>query len=418
MKFEKYHISDEIKDNLLDIGFHKTTDIQFKAIPHILNGEDVLAIAQTGTGKTAAFAIPIVNQLQELKKKKKSKKAAFLKCLVLTPTRELTRQIGKVFSQLSRNTGVTSYAIYGGVEHDPQIKQLIGGLDLLIATPGRLFDLIAQGYINVEKVKILVLDEADHMLDLGFINDIKAIKKKLPNFHQTLFFSATINPEIKKLAYSQIKAKAMRIQVSPEKLVSKNISHFVCFLEMDQKRHLLVNFANQNPKAKMIAFVRTQVRAERVHKHLAKNEIPALTLHGAMSQNQREQNLELFRAQKSGLLVATDLTARGIDLPDITHVVNYDLPDNPENYVHRIGRTGRGFATGDALSLCSPEEKQKLDGIQNFIQTDIPVLKLDADFKEEIVFKEPEEFDIFDILQMEEELAESKKSKKKNKKKK
>lgn len=413
MKFEKYRISDEVKSNLLDMGFHRTTDIQFKAIPPIMNGEDLLAIAQTGTGKTAAFAIPIVNAIQE---KKENNKAKGLMCLVLAPTRELAQQIGKVFSKLSKKTGVKSYAVYGGVDQDPQIEQLKGGIDVLIAAPGRMFDLISQGHIDVSKVKTLVLDEADHMLDLGFIDDIKAVKAKLPNNHQTLFFSATINPKIKKLAYSQISSSAMRIQVSPEKLISKNISHFITKVEMDEKRHLLLNFLNEIPEAKVIVFVRTQVRAERVLKHLRKNSIDALNIHGGMDQAERQESLEAFRNKESGVLIATDVSARGIDLPGISHVINYDLPDDPENYVHRIGRTGRGFAKGDALSFYSPEENDRLKHIQNFIQTDITVLKSQEAFKEALVPTTVEDLEISEILELEEELAFKTKAKKKKKK--
>ena len=224
MKFEKYEISDEIKNNLEDMGFFRTTDIQFKTIPAIMNDEDVLAIAQTGTCKTAAFAIPIIDKIHN---QKTSKRSYGIKCLVLVPTRELAQQIGQVCAQLTKNTRTSTYAIYGGVEQDGQIDQLIGGVDLLVATPGRMFDLISQEFIHIDKVRTLVLDEADHMLDLGFIEDIKSIKHKLKQRHQTLFFSATINPKIKKLAYSQVRSSALRIQVSPEKLVSKNITHFI-----------------------------------------------------------------------------------------------------------------------------------------------------------------------------------------------
>ncbi len=410
MKFEKYRISDELKKNLLNIGFHRTTDIQFKAIPPIMNGEDLLAIAQTGTGKTAAFAIPIINTLQENQAKNKNKET---KCLVLVPTRELTKQIGKVFSSLTKNTGVTSYAIYGGVDQDPQIRQLVGGVSILIATPGRMFDLISQGFIDVSGVKSLVLDEADHMLDLGFIGDIKSIKSKMPRRHQTLFFSATINPKIKKLAYSQISSSAMRIQVSPEKLVSKNITHFITKIDMDEKRHLLTNFLSENSDFKTIVFVRTQVRAERVLKHLIKNDIPAVSIHGGMEQKEREASLESFREKETGVLIATDVSARGIDLPGITHVINYDIPDDPENYVHRIGRTGRGFAKGDAISFCSPEEKEKLEAIESFIRTEITELKAGDVHKQEVRPGNIENMEVSDILAFEESLIPNKKRKKK-----
>jgi ATP-dependent RNA helicase RhlE len=373
MKFDKFAIADEIKDNLIQNGYFRTTDIQYKAIPAIMNGEDLLAIAQTGSGKTAAFAIPIINDIHSYKT---SKRTSGLKCLVMVPTRELAKQIGEVFSQLTRHTKVSCYAVYGGVEMDPQIKQLAGGIDILIATPGRMFTLVSQQFIDISKVSVLVLDEADRMLDLGFIEDIERIKRSLKQRHQTLFFSATINPKIKKLAYSQISSSAMRIQVSPEKLVNKNITHSVVKVEMDEKRHLLVNFIEANPNAKCIIFVRTQVRAQRVMAHLAKNNISVLCMHGGMDQAERENNLEEFRDQKSGWLIATDVTARGIDLPSVTHVINYDLPDNPENYVHRIGRTGRGFAKGEALSFYSTEERPLLEQIEEFIQTRIVEMKV------------------------------------------
>ena len=375
MKFEKYHIAEEIKANLINNKYFRTTDIQYKAIPAILNGEDVLAIAQTGSGKTAAFAIPIIHQIHSYKT---SKRSNGVKCLVMVPTRELAKQIGEVFAKLSKNTKASSYAIYGGVEQDPQINQLAGGVDILIATPGRMFDLISQGHLDISKVSVLVLDEADHMLDLGFIEDIESIKRKLKHKHQTLFFSATINKTIKKLAYSQISSNALRIQISPEKMVSKNISHAVVFVEMDEKRNLLANFLTENPEAKVIVFVRTQVRAQRIEEFLKKNNFACETLHGGLEQGNREKNLEAFRKNEFNVLVATDVSARGIDLPAISHVINFDLPEVPENYVHRIGRTGRGFAKGEALSFCSPNEKPLLSEIEEFLQTEIPRLKVHA----------------------------------------
>lgn len=380
MKFDKFPIAEEIKENLINNGYFRTTDIQYKAIPAIMKGEDVLAIAQTGSGKTAAFAIPIINHIHEYKTSKSSRS---VKCLVMVPTRELAKQIGEVFAKLTRHTKASSYAIYGGVEQDPQINQLAGGVDILIATPGRLFDLVSQEHLDISGVSVLVLDEADQMLDLGFIDDIDSIKRKLPRHHQTLFFSATINPKIKKLAYSQIKSGALRIQVSPEKLVSKNITHAVAKVEMDEKRHLLVHFIQANSEAKCIVFVRTQIRAERVLAHLSKNGIDAILMHGGIEQEEREKNLDLFRKKDSGVLIATDVTARGIDLPGITHVINYDLPDDPENYVHRVGRTGRGFAKGEAVSFYSTEEVEKLAQIEEFIQTKIEQLKVEKQYLQE-----------------------------------
>ncbi len=400
MRFEKFPLSSEIKDNLKAMGFFRTTDIQYKTIPAVLNGEDVLAIAQTGTGKTAAFAIPIINLIHEAKINRKLKG---LSCLVMVPTRELAKQIGQVFSQISRKTKATSFAIYGGVEQEVQIQQLKGGVDILIATPGRMFDLLSQGFIDTRFVEILVLDEADHMLDLGFIDDIKRVKRALDHRHQTLFFSATINPTIKKMAYSQIRSNALRIQVSPENLVSKNVTHSIIQVPMDDKRHLLVNFLNSYPESKTIVFVRTKIRAERVLAHLTKNSIEAVNLHGGMLQAEREKSLDGFRKSSSGVLIATDVSARGIDLPGVTHVINYDLPDDPENYVHRVGRTGRGFAKGDALSFCAPEEKEKLKQIQEFIQTEISLLEVDeTSFKEAPPSKDLDSLDIQEMLAMEE----------------
>ncbi|HRO66733.1 MAG TPA: DEAD/DEAH box helicase [Pseudobdellovibrionaceae bacterium] len=396
MKFEKYDIDPRIKENLIANGLHRTTDIQFKTIPAILNGEDVLAVAQTGSGKTAAFAIPILHQVIA---EKRNRRGRGLHCLVLVPTRELAQQIGRVFAMLSKKTGATSYAVYGGVEQDAQIAQLAGGVDILVATPGRMFDLIRRNHIETDFVRTLVLDEADRMLDLGFIEDIEAVKKRLKQRHQTLFFSATINPKIKKLAYSQIRANALRIQVSPADMVSKNITHSIVKVDMDEKRHLLIRFLGMNPEAKVIIFVRTQVRAERVGAWLAKNEVGSVSMHGGMEQSERERQLEAFRDRPTGVLIATDVTARGIDLPGITHVVNYDLPDNPENYVHRIGRTGRGFAKGRAVSFWSPEETDKLANIEELLETKLHEEKVDPSLFEPVSMKPVESMSMAELLE-------------------
>ena len=373
MKFEKYHISSAIKRNLSQLGFIRTTNIQFKAIPSILNGEDVLAIAQTGTGKTAAFAIPIINKIDSYKS---SKRSYGIKCIVMAPTRELALQIGEVFKSLSNHTKVKTFALCGGVEQDPQIKKLQDGIDILIATPGRMFDLINQGYIKLENVNTLVLDEADHMLDLGFINDIKSVKNKLTREHQTLFFSATINKDIKKLAFSQVKKSAIRIQIAPEDPVSKNVSHYVMFVEMDDKRFFLERFIKEHHGSKIIVFVRTRVRAERVAKAMERCGISTVTIHGARDQDDRADVMKKFKSGECGILIATDVSARGIDIPDVNYVINYDLPDKPENYVHRVGRTGRGVKKGDALSFCSKGEQDILEEIQQFITKDIEVIKV------------------------------------------
>ena len=373
MKFEQYHISEDIKNNLSKLGFKRPTDIQFKAIPSIMAGEDVLAIAQTGTGKTAAFAIPVIDKIHKFKS---SKRSYGIKCIVLAPTRELAQQIGEVFTKLARHTRVKTFALYGGVEQEQQIAKLQDGIDILIATPGRMFDLINQDVIKLEGVSTLILDEADHMLDLGFIEDIKYIKKMVYHKHQTLFFSATINDEIKKLAYSQVKSVAIRIQVSPKDKVSKNITHFVMFVDMDDKRFFLERFVRENPDSRMIVFVRTRVRAERVAKAMARVDIETVTIHGDKDQEQRSQVMRSFKQGNGNILIATDVSARGIDIADIDYVINYDLPEREENYVHRVGRTGRGVNKGTAISFCAPEEKDLLESIQAFLAKPIEVLKV------------------------------------------
>jgi ATP-dependent RNA helicase RhlE len=373
MKFQKYHISEDIKQNLATLGFKRPTDIQFKAIPSILNGEDVLAIAQTGTGKTAAFAIPLIDKIH---RGKSSKRDTGIKGLVMVPTRELAIQIGEVFTSIAKHTKVKTFALVGGVEQDAQLKKLQEGIDILITTPGRMFDLIHQGYIDLARIETLVLDEADHMLDLGFIKDIQYVKKMITRKHQTLFFSATINPDIKKLAFSQVRSTAIRIQISPDDPVSANVSHAVMFVEMDDKRFFLESFIRENSASKIIIFVRTRVRAERVAKAMQRVSIPSLTIHGEKDQDQRSDVMKKFKEGECRILIATDVSARGIDIPDVNYVINYDLPDKAANYVHRVGRTGRGTNKGMALSFCSEDEKEMLSEIQQFLNQEIEVIKL------------------------------------------
>ncbi|MBT3387576.1 MAG: DEAD/DEAH box helicase [Desulfobacula sp.] len=413
MKFDKYHISSSIKRNLSLLGFKRPTDIQFKAIPSIIKGEDVLAIAQTGTGKTAAFAIPVIDKIHRTKK---SKQSWGIKCIVMVPTRELAAQIGTVFNQLSKHTKVKAFAVYGGVEQDPQIKKLGDGIDVLVATPGRMFDLISQGAINLKQVNTLVLDEADQMLDLGFIKDISAVKKKLFQKHQTLFFSATINKEIKKLAFSQVKSSAIRIQISPDDPVSKNVSHFVIFVEMDDKRFFLRRFISDNPEARIIVFIRTRVRAERVSKALERSDIKSATIHGEKDQKDRTDVMNRFKQGENNILIATDVSARGIDIADVHYVINYDLPEKSENYVHRVGRTGRGVNKGIAISFCSTEEKERLEDIQLFLNKKIetiPMAKKDYAFTLSL---SSEKESIKDLIREQEEWEKKKRKKRKKKK--
>lgn len=373
MRFEHYPISEDIKRSLATLGFIKPTDIQFKAIPSILNGEDVFAIAQTGTGKTAAFAIPVINMLHE---RKSSSRSEGIKCLVMAPTRELALQISRVFEQLARHTRVKTLCVHGGVEQDPQIARLESGSDILVATPGRMFDLVSQGHLHLNRVEILILDEADHMLDLGFIRDIRDLIHHLPKKRQTLFFSATLDERIKKLAYS-IVINPIRIQISPKDKVSKNIDHAVAFIQMDDKRFFLEQLIRNNPEAKILVFVRTKVRAERVLSAMQRVNITAESIHGDKEQKSRLQVMNRFREGSTRVLIATDVSARGIDIPDVDFVVNYDLPDVAENYVHRIGRTGRAKKRGKAISFCSDEERPVLETIESFLTVPVSVMKVD-----------------------------------------
>ncbi len=375
MKFSDYTIAPEVKQNLETLGFKRPTDIQFKAIPHILQGEDVLAIAQTGTGKTAAFAIPIISQLHV---RKTSSRSEGIRCVVMVPTRELAIQIAEAFQELARHTKVRIFAVTGGVDQAPQIARLDKGFDVLVATPGRVFDLVHQGHLRLNRVEMLVLDEADHMLALGFIKDIRDLIRHLPRTRQTLFFSATIDEEIKKLAYSLV-VNPIRIQISPDNPVNTNITHFIAFVEMDDKRFFLERLINEHPDSKMLVFVRTKVRAERVLKALERVGIQSQTIHGDKDQEDRLQVMRSFRDGVVKVLIATDISARGIDIPNVDYVVNYDMPEPPENYVHRIGRTGRGVSKGRAVAFCSPEEQPLLRDIENYIGQQIEAIMFSDD---------------------------------------
>jgi len=412
MKFEEYKIAEGIKTSISKLGFKKPTDIQFKSIPPILRGEDVLAIAQTGTGKTAAFAIPVLHTLQDRKIKGRPDG---VKCLVMVPTHELALQTENVFRVLGKHTRVKSFAIHGGVDQDPQIKQLNKGVDVLIATPGRMFDLVSQGALQMHRIEILVLDEADHMLDMGFIKDIRDLMKHLPRKRQTLFFSATINEQIKKIAYSLV-SDAIRIQISPKDPVAKNIEHAVAFIEMDDKRFFLESVINNQPDQKILVFVRTKVRAERVKKALDRVNVQSETIHSDKEQEQRELTMQQFRSGSVKVLIATDISARGIDIPDVELVVNYDLPESPEYYVHRVGRTGRGTNKGQAISFCSKEEREMLGIIEGQLGKPIYRTEISKGFYRDTTesSKENEETDWQSLLDQEDEFQ--KKKKKKNKK--
>lgn len=397
MKFEDYPLSPELKRTIAQQGWRRPTDIQYRAIRPILEGEDVLAIAQTGTGKTAAFAIPIVQKLQE--RKESQWRESGIGCLVMVPTRELALQLTEVFTALARGTKVNVLGLTGGVEIEPQIAQLTKELDVLITTPGRMYDLLGRKQLRLDRTDILVLDEADLMLDLGFIEDIRGVIGHLKRKHQTLFFSATIDERIKKLAYSLVH-NPIRIQISPKDPVSKNVDHSVVFIEMDDKRFFLERFVKENPEAKILVFTRTRVRAERVAKAMERVGISSLTLHGDMEQAKREAALEAFRQGEQQLMIATDVSARGIDIPDVSHVINYDLPEQPDYYVHRVGRTGRGRNRGVAYSFCAPQEHELLAAIERYTGNDIKVIELDrSEYKSTLAFTREDGMGLDELMQ-------------------
>jgi len=414
MKFEDYRIAPEIKRSLANLAFRRPTDIQYKAIPPVLKGEDVLAIAQTGTGKTAAFAIPIIQLINQQIEKNN---VIGIQCVVLVPTRELAIQITDVFNDIARYTKVITLSVHGGVDQDPQIKELKKGIDILVATPGRMFDLVSQKHIKLDKVKTIILDEADHMLDLGFIKDIHDLIKFIPRKHQTLFFSATIDAKIKKLAYSLVN-NPIRIQISPKDPVAKNIEHAVAFIEMDDKRFFLERFINENPDSKMLVFVRTKVRAERVLKALERVNLASQTIHGGKDQDDRFEVMNSFKNGSNNILIATDVTSRGIDIPDVDYVINYDLPEKVENYVHRVGRTGRASSKGKAISFCSKGEREVLKEIEDYL--DKPVAKLDitkGDYMQTLEFSNESHSDWKTLINQSDNFDKRKKKKKSGKKK-
>ncbi|HBL75617.1 MAG: RNA helicase [Bacteroidetes bacterium GWF2_42_66] len=409
MKFEQYSISPDIKKSLSKLGFNRPTDIQFKSIPPIMRGEDVLAIAQTGTGKTAAFAIPVLHLLDE---RKIPGRPDGIKCLVMVPTRELALQITGVFEQIGKHTRVKTFCVFGGVEQGPQIAKLEKGIDILVATPGRMFDLVSQGYINFGRIEILILDEADHMLDLGFIRDIRDLLKFLPKNRQTLFFSATIDEKIKELAYS-LTRKPIRIQISPKDPVAKNVDHSVAFIEMDDKRFFLERIVEENPDKKILVFVRTKVRAERVKKAMERVGVNSETIHGDKEQKERFEVLDKFRSGEIRMLIATDVSARGIDIPGVNFVINYDLPEQSENYVHRVGRTGRAKERGHAVSFCSQEEKPILEEIEMYLDKKVKVLEIGkGEYMETLDFTKDHDNDWRSLLKEEAGLSPKKRKKK------
>ena len=368
--FQQLNIIAPILDALKAEGYTHPTPIQEQAIPIVLTGSDLLGCAQTGTGKTAAFAIPILQQLQALPKATGPQK---IKVLVLTPTRELAIQIGESFSVYGGNLNIKNLVIFGGVPQGAQVKALKAGVDILVATPGRLLDLIGQNYISLKDIGIFVLDEADRMLDMGFINDVKKVVARLPVKRQTLFFSATMPPEIQKLA-NTILVKPQKVEVTPVSTTAETIQQSLYFVDQKEKKKLLVYLLEDKRIERVLVFIRTKHGADKLVKDLHKSHISAEAIHGNKSQNARQRALSNFKASVTRVLIATDIAARGIDIDDLTHVINFDLGDVPETYVHRIGRTGRAGNSGIAIAFCDSEEKDNLKAIQKLIGFQIPVV--------------------------------------------
>jgi ATP-dependent RNA helicase RhlE len=370
MQFESLNIIEPILKSLKEEGYTTPTPIQAKAIPIVLEGTDLLGCAQTGTGKTAAFAIPILQLLSANKSFDKKRK---IRSLIVTPTRELAIQIAESFNNYGRHTGLKCAVIFGGVNQNPQTAALQNGVDILIATPGRLLDLMNQRHVSLRDIEIFVLDEADRMLDMGFIHDVKKLLLALPKKRQSLFFSATMPPEIVKLA-NTILVNPSKVEVTPVSSTADTIKQFIYFVDKGNKNALLVDILkNQNIKTALV-FTRTKHGADKVQKILVKSNIKAEAIHGNKSQNARQRALSGFKDQTIRVLVATDIAARGIDVDELEYVINYDISNIAETYVHRIGRTGRAGANGTAFSFCDAEEKAYLKDIEKLISKKIPVI--------------------------------------------
>ena len=371
MKFKDLKLISPILDALKDQNYSEPTEIQAKSIPLVLNGDDVLGSAQTGTGKTAAFAIPIIQHLMNgeqnhLKNRK-------ISSLVVTPTRELAIQIEENFKAYSKYTKIRSTVIFGGVSQHSQTRALKNGIDILIATPGRLLDLMNQGFISLKGIKYFVLDEADRMLDMGFIHDIKKIIQKLPKKRQSLFFSATMPQNIVDLS-RQILVNPKKVSVNPVSSAAETIKQFLYTTNKDKKRNLLLHILSDPKLEQVLLFSRTKHGANKIVKNLSKKNINCAAIHGDRNQNQRQKALKDFKDGKIRVLVATDIAARGIDINKLRYVINYDIPNESETYVHRIGRCGRAGEEGIAISICEPEENAYVRDIEKLIKQKIPLI--------------------------------------------
>ncbi|MBI4799493.1 MAG: DEAD/DEAH box helicase [Desulfarculus sp.] len=369
--FAELNLLPPLRRALDHLGYAVPTPIQAQAIPHLLAGRDLLGCAQTGTGKTAAFALPMLQRLAQDRRRPAPKAA---RALVLTPTRELAVQIADSFRAYGRHLPLTMAVVYGGVGHIPQVRACARGVDVLVATPGRLLDLMGQGLIRLDSLEVFVLDEADRMLDMGFLPDIKRVLSVLPARRQTLFFSATMPPAIAGLADGMLK-DPVKVAVTPAATPVELIEQRVLFVSQADKRALLGEVLKDAGITRALIFTRTKHGADRVARQLDGLNVATGVIHGNKSQNARQQALDLFRSGRTRVLVATDIAARGIDVEGISHVINYDLPHEPESYVHRIGRTGRAGAEGVAISFCGSDERAQLRQIEKLIHQSVPVVE-------------------------------------------
>jgi len=370
MSFENLNLIEPILRALKTEGYTTPTPIQEQAIPIVLQHKDLLGCAQTGTGKTAAFAIPILQLLYQDRLQHKEQKT--IKALILTPTRELAIQIDESFAAYGKHTGLKHLVIFGGVSQNPQTDALKRGVDILVATPGRLLDLMNQRYVHLDHIKMLVLDEADRMLDMGFVHDVKKVIAKVPVKRQTLFFSATMPTEIQQLA-NTILTRPEKVEVTPPSSTADTIQQTLFYVEKQDKKSLLAHLLKDKNIKTALVFTRTKHGADKVVKDLVRVGITAEAIHGNKSQNARQRALSNFKNRTTRVLIATDIAARGIDIDELTHVINYELPNIPETYVHRIGRTGRAGLNGIAFSFCDEEEIEFLKDIHKLISKEIPV---------------------------------------------
>jgi ATP-dependent RNA helicase RhlE len=369
MQFQDLKLIEPLLRAVRAEGYDQPTPIQTQAIPHVLTGKDLIGCAQTGTGKTAAFALPILQRLATLTQ---NKQRGVIRALVLSPTRELATQIGDSFAAYGRHTGLKHTVIFGGVGQHPQIQAVRRGVDILVATPGRLLDLMNQGAIRLNTIEIFVLDEADRMLDMGFIHDVRRVIATLPTKRQTLLFSATMPQDIQDLA-DRILINPVRVEVTPQATTVEKIEQSVFFVEKKDKRALLEHLLDDKAIRRVLVFTRTKHGANKLAQQLDRANIQSEAIHGNKSQTARERALANFKSGKTRVLVATDIAARGIDVDGVTHVINYDLPNEPESYVHRIGRTARAGASGIAYSFCDADERAYLRDIEKLIRLRVPV---------------------------------------------